>query len=585
MDRGDASTPNRTPISHPYPPSYRSRISTPESYHHSTFGSSPASSSSRPVLPAPADYHPDARGYQEDSRGGAVGDSYNSPLRQPSTPNYSRPQRQTMQQTQYSVYSSPFPDETARMAPSPDPGAMATQPAEPLAGGHKRSNSVRSMHSVNSIASTHPALKWLIGNRKAMKNRGYPKGWTKEDEDAEQEYLKTGLFDWNELKRWRFWIRKEWWFYYLLCILLAVLVALMAIYHDEIVEWLRPVANWMKDLPAGWVIPIAVLFVLSFPPLFGHEIVGILIGVVWGLWFGFAIMSAGTLLGEIGNFYAFKYLLRKRAEKYERDNVNYACMAYVVREGGFFFIFMARLSAIPGHFTTAVFATCGMNILVFTLACILSMPKQLIVVYLGVLFEQSDAGTRSRVISDVVLAIGFVLTIWSAWYIYKKMNAARVFVWRKQRMEMKRKAAAGQLASDGDLPSAAGEQVKRNLFPMTASPPRDEEEAEMRFPMIDRHQSYQSPYNIKYHPTDNMSVYDVDGPLQIKPEYERDVGYARGTPPYASTETFPEARPVAAPSNLNRQPTTTSVYPSDRQSLPPPTSFPVAQPHESQYYR
>lgn len=28
------------------------------------------------------------------------------------------------------------------------------------------------------------------------------------------------------------------------------------------------------------------------------------------------------------------------------------------------------------HFTTAVFATCGMNIWIFTLAAILSLPKQ-----------------------------------------------------------------------------------------------------------------------------------------------------------------------------------------------------------------
>lgn len=45
---------------------------------------------------------------------------------------------------------------------------------------------------------------------------------------------------------------------------------------------------------------------ISFPPLFGHEIVGVLAGVVWGLWIGFAIVAAGTFLGEMGNFYAFK---------------------------------------------------------------------------------------------------------------------------------------------------------------------------------------------------------------------------------------------------------------------------------------
>ena len=51
---------------------------------------------------------------------------------------------------------------------------------------------------------------------------------------------------------------------------------------------------------------------------------------------------------QLGNFIAFKYWCRSRAEKYELHSLNYACMAHVVREGGFFIIFVARLSAIPG---------------------------------------------------------------------------------------------------------------------------------------------------------------------------------------------------------------------------------------------
>lgn len=43
------------------------------------------------------------------------------------------------------------------------------------------------------------------------KEGGYPEGWTKEDEEAEREFMKRGMIDWNELKSWRFWIRKEWW--------------------------------------------------------------------------------------------------------------------------------------------------------------------------------------------------------------------------------------------------------------------------------------------------------------------------------------------------------------------------------------
>lgn len=45
--------------------------------------------------------------------------------------------------------------------------------------------------------------------------------------------------------------------------------------------------------------------------------------------------------------------------------------------------------------TTAVFSTCGMGILVFSLAAILSMPKQMITVYLGVILKQESEGTPS----------------------------------------------------------------------------------------------------------------------------------------------------------------------------------------------
>jgi hypothetical protein len=52
----------------------------------------------------------------------------------------------------------------------------------------------------------------------------------------------------------------------------------------------------LQQLKYGWLIPVAILFVLSFPPLFGNEIVMILVGVVWGLGIGFAIVSHHLLV-------------------------------------------------------------------------------------------------------------------------------------------------------------------------------------------------------------------------------------------------------------------------------------------------
>jgi len=61
---------------------------------------------------------------------------------------------------------------------------------------------------------------------------------------------------------------------------------------------LTPVAEKIRAIPAGWLIPIVILIVLSFPPLFGHEIIALLTGLVYGLGVGFGIVAAGTVFGE-----------------------------------------------------------------------------------------------------------------------------------------------------------------------------------------------------------------------------------------------------------------------------------------------
>ncbi|KAA1467254.1 hypothetical protein DENSPDRAFT_832262 [Dentipellis sp. KUC8613] len=259
------------------------------------------------------------------------------------------------------------------------------------------------------------------------------------------------LFDYKKLMNWRFWIRKEWIWYYLALTVILVLTALITIYHTTIVKWLTPAANWMKDLTCGWLIPIAILFVISFPPLFGHEVVAVLCGVVWGLWIGFAIVAAGTFLGELGTYYAFKYCCRTRGEKLEKSNITYACLAKVVREGGFKIVFLARLSAIPGHFTTAIFSTCGIGVITFSIAAILSLPKQFVTVYLGVLIDGTGSSetTGQKIASDAVVAITVIITFVSMWYIYRQMGKVR-----HQVIYERRKARQVKLQGS-DLPYAS----------------------------------------------------------------------------------------------------------------------------------
>ncbi len=225
------------------------------------------------------------------------------------------------------------------------------------------------------------------------------------------------------LRNWRIFFKWRYTGWYALIAFLAGTAAVMTIYHKQIVNWLHPISLHIREVPAGWLVPIAILFALSFPPLFGGEIVAILCGAIYGLWVGFGIVAAGTLAGEVGNFYAFRSLLSGLATKYERKNLDYACLAHIVRDGGFWVILLARFSAIPGHFTTAVFATVGMNIWIFTIAAILSLPKHLTIVYLGVLLRHSGDEAQhedkvplsGRVVKYVVIVITVIVTVGALW--------------------------------------------------------------------------------------------------------------------------------------------------------------------------
>jgi uncharacterized membrane protein YdjX (TVP38/TMEM64 family) len=108
----------------------------------------------------------------------------------------------------------------------------------------------------------------------------------------------------------------------------------------------------MESARFGWLVPIAIIVVLSFPPLFGNEIVIILCGVVWGVRIGFLIVAAGTVLGEMACFTVYGTCCRRRARRMAHMSLNYACLTRVISSGGLFIAWVVRLSAIPTHVST-----------------------------------------------------------------------------------------------------------------------------------------------------------------------------------------------------------------------------------------
>ena len=105
----------------------------------------------------------------------------------------------------------------------------------------------------------------------------------------------------------------------MLVVVLLIITALASMYHKQIVTWLTPFTKWVYEcvfvlgvlqrryndvyrLEYGWLVPIAVLFVISFPPVTCYSVVLVPIthlfaSAIWSrnrlrsLWAGMGLME------------------------------------------------------------------------------------------------------------------------------------------------------------------------------------------------------------------------------------------------------------------------------------------------------
>ncbi|KAG8747757.1 Tlg2-vesicle protein [Ceratobasidium sp. 414] len=233
-----------------------------------------------------------------------------------------------------------------------------------------------------------------------------------------------------------------------LAVVLAIVIVI-AVFQDRIVLALTPAAEWVKRQSAGFLIPIAFLIILSIPPLFGAEIIHLLCGFIYGFGVGFAIVCAGTIIGESVTYFGFRHCFRARAEKMEKGSngsLRWPSLARVIRDGGFVVAVVVRYSAIPTHVTTALFSVCGINYWIFLSSLVLSLPRQIIGVYIGVLALDKANGNDSTLdkrISMIVLGITIAITVLAMRWLARKQKAAGLAIIRERRAALNRGAYPG----------------------------------------------------------------------------------------------------------------------------------------------
>ncbi|BGP40758.1 hypothetical protein JCM10449v2_004723 [Rhodotorula kratochvilovae] len=253
--------------------------------------------------------------------------------------------------------------------------------------------------------------------------------WSEAKEAAREIWRFLRTHNWRKSARAS--VRSEYWVWWIVGIILTVAIVLLSIYRDTIIEKFEPHKQDIVDLPASWLIPVAILIIISFPPLGGAEIILMVVGLIWGVWIGFAIACAGTYIGEILCFWAFKYFFTNKANDIESKNIFYACIARLMRHGGLGIIIIVRFSAVPGHVVTAIQSTVGMSIWVYSIAIIVSLPKQLCIVYLGYMFgvnketASPDKVKQQKIISLSVLFATGIATVLSLYIVY--MRARKLY--------------------------------------------------------------------------------------------------------------------------------------------------------------
>ncbi|GAA5842080.1 hypothetical protein JCM9279_002778 [Rhodotorula babjevae] len=125
--------------------------------------------------------------------------------------------------------------------------------------------------------------------------------------------------------------RLRYWYWWLLVVAFLTFAALAAIFREPILVYIQPRREAILSTPFSWLVPIAVLVAVEFPPLAGHSVTAVATGAIWGFKFGVPIVFAGTLLGEILCFGAFSTFLRAKAERIEQEKTLYSYLARSVR--------------------------------------------------------------------------------------------------------------------------------------------------------------------------------------------------------------------------------------------------------------
>lgn len=206
-----------------------------------------------------------------------------------------------------------------------------------------------------------------------------------------------------------FWGRYDKW------ILLALgLIALGAAwYFLPVKDWVKAFNGWVEQRGAfGYVIFIAayaIATVLFFP----GSLLTIGAGLAFGLWRGFAVVSAGSTLGASLSFLLARYFVRGRVQTAAKNNAKFAAMDEAIGKQGWKMVALLRLSPLlPFNLSNYLYGVTKIGFWPYVAASWVGMlPGTFLYVYLGAAGKEASNGGSAGPWKWVLFGAGLVATI------------------------------------------------------------------------------------------------------------------------------------------------------------------------------
>lgn len=149
-------------------------------------------------------------------------------------------------------------------------------------------------------------------------------------------------------------------------------------------------------------------------------------GAAWGLWKGFALVSAGSTLGACAAMMAGRHLLRERVAARLSRHPSFAAVRAAVAEEGWKVVFLTRLSPVlPFNLLNYAYGLTEVGFVEYALASWVGMmPGTFLFVYAGAVAGEAARG-RSRGPAEWALTgVGLAATALAAWLVGRRAKRA-----------------------------------------------------------------------------------------------------------------------------------------------------------------